>query len=297
MNKKLCMVLLALMLMLMSCVALGANKDLSVYEGLDENVKNILVIGKTGDTPSTGRAEMVMICSINKETGKVNLVSLAGDTWVDVKGHGMRKLSAAYNVGREELLMQTVNATYSLNIEKYMTIDLDGISSLIDMLGGVTVTLEKDEPWMINKLVKERDIPGSKNIKSKVPSNAAEATLCGAQAVAYMGSMDLGNDFDRQNRQRKVIMAMAKKVKSGDVENVAGLVTKGFGMVSTNLTLPESIELIGTAMTVDLSKTGLYRFPGEGEYSYDSKNGVSKLIVDTAYGTQKIHSILYPAAE
>lgn len=285
MKKMLSAALCALMLVLLlpACAALG--------EELDPNVQNILVIGKTGDTPSEGRAEMVMICSINKETGKVNLISLAGGTWVE---SSKTKLSSVYTKGREAQLMQLVNDTYDLNIEKYMTIDLDGVSSLIDMLGGVTVTLEKSEPWMINKYAKS--MPGGENIKSRIPSDATEATLCGAQAVAYMGFMDVGSDFDRQNRQRKVFLAMAKQVKSGAVENMQALVTKGFDLVSTNLTLPENIELVGKAMTTDLSDVGMYQFPAKGEYRYGSKNGASVLLVDTAYGTQKIHSILYPAA-
>lgn len=295
MNKKLCMVLLALMLMLMSCVALGANKDLSVYEGLDENVKNILLIGTNATKASDGRTELVMIFSANKETGKANIISLACDTWVEIGDKGTKnKLNMAYSLGGADLLMQTVNRMYNLNIESYVRLNFEGLQNIVDAMGGVSVQLEKDEAWMIKEEIKD----SYDNLQAKaLPANAKEATLNGVQALAYMRSMKLGNDFDRQDRQQKVLRAMGRKVRSCSATELVSLVTKVFGCVTTNLTLADSIDLATKVASMDISSIGMYRFPGEGEYSYDSKNGVSKLIVDTAYGTQKIHSILYPAAE
>ena len=37
-----------------------------------------------------------------------------------------------------------------------------------------------------------------------------------------------------------------------------------------------------------------YTFPEEGEYKYDSADGVSKLFIDQAYAIDKMHGYMYP---
>ena len=162
MRALLCALLLALLLP--ACTALAdysmpvKDGDLSVYGGLDENVKNILLIGtdtRENETAS-GRADTMMICSINLKTGLINVISLARDTWVTMGDNGHEnKLNAAHTFGGPNLLMQTINRTYNLNIEHYVTVNFYGICDIVDTLGGVTIQLEKDEPWAINSTVEE----------------------------------------------------------------------------------------------------------------------------------------------
>ena len=304
MTKKMVQTLLCALLLVMLlpvCTALGefkmpvADGNLSVYEGLDENVMNILLVGTNAlpNKQEEGRAELFMICSINKETGKVNIISLAGDTYVTVGDAGLhKKLSEAYTLGGVNLLMQTVNRTYNLNIERYVRANFYGLCDVVDALGGVTVQLEKEEAWAINQEVKLTKQYGDVKAAS-IPKGAAEAKLCGAQALAYMRTLKLGNDLDRQTRQQKVLAAMMREIKNGSVEQMVSLLTTCFRYVTTNLSLTEMTELATKAMSMEISDISMSAFPAEGEFQYDRSNGVSKLIVDQAQGIRKIHSILY----
>ncbi|MBE5798427.1 MAG: LytR family transcriptional regulator [Clostridiales bacterium] len=295
--------LLAIVALALPCAALAdysmpvADGDLSVYPGLDENVKNILLIGT--DTRekdlASGRADTMMICSINQKTGIVHITSLARDTWVTIGDNGHKnKLNAAHSFGGPNLLMQTINRTYHLNIEHYVTVNFYGICDIVDILGGVTIQLEENEPWAINSSVEESYADYGDTRITPVPADATEAKLCGAQALAYARIRKLDNDFGRQNRQRKLLMAMASEVANCSIPQMISLATTCFDHVATNMSLMDIISLGTKVLASGVSDIQMHAFPEEGEYRYDSANGVSKLFIDEAYAIEKLHGYMYP---
>ena len=296
--------MLALLAALMICtVALAdysmpvADGDLSPYQGLDKNVKNILLIGT--DTRekdmSSGRADTMMICSVNLNTGMVHVTSLARDTWVTMGDNGHEnKLNAAHTYGGPNLLMQTINRTYNLNIEEYVAVNFYGICDIVDTLGGVTIQLGKDEPWAINTTVEESyGDYGDTPIKA-IPREATEARLCGAQALAYARIRKLDDDFGRQARQRNLLMAMAREVGNCSIPQMISLATTCFEYVKTNLSLLDIISLATKVLKTGITDIQMHAFPEEGEYQYASDGGTSRLIIDKQYAVSKLHGYMYP---
>lgn len=303
MIRKMLLVMLAVLLLALPCGSLAdysmpvADGDLSQYPGLDENVKNILLIGT--DTREnqldSGRADTMMICSINQKTGMVHVTSLARDTWVTMGDNGhQNKLNAAHTFGGPNLLMQTINRTYQLNIEHYVTVNFYGICDIVDTLGGVTIQLQEDEPWAINTTVDESYGDYGDVRITPVPSDATEARLCGAQALAYARIRKLDDDFGRQARQRNLLMAMAREVGNCSIPQMISLATTCFEYVSTNLSLLDIISLATKVLTTGISDIQMHAYPQEGEFKYDSTDGVSKLIIDQAHGIEKLHGYMYP---
>ena len=302
MIRKIMAALLAVMLLALSGAALAdysmpvADDDLNPYPGLDENVKNILLIGT--DTREkdmeTGRADTMMICSVNLNTGMVHVTSLARDTWVTMGDNGHEnKLNAAHTFGGPNLLMQTINRTYNLNIEEYVTVNFYGICDIVDTLGGVTIQLREDEPWAINSSVEESYGNYGDTRIVPVPREATEARLCGAQALAYARIRKLDDDFGRQARQRNLLMAMAREVGNCSIPQMISLATTCFEYVKTNLSLVDIISLATKVLKTGIVDIQMHAFPEEGEYRYDSADGVSKLIIDQEYAVSKMHGYMY----
>lgn len=303
MIRKMMFVLIAALLLALPCAALAdysmpvADSDLDPYPGLNENVKNILLIGT--DTRENrlenGRADTMMVCSINQENGMVHVTSLARDTWVTMGENGhQNKLNAAYAFGGPNLLMQTINRTYNLNIEHYVTVNFYGICDIVDTLGGVTIQLKEDEPWAINSSVDESYGDYGDVQITPIPSDATEARLCGAQALAYARIRKLDDDFGRQARQRNLLMAMAREVGSCSIPQMISLATTCFEYVKTNLSLINIISLATKVLTTGISDIQMHAFPEEGEYKSDSTDGVFKLFIDQAYAIDKMHGYMYP---
>lgn len=290
--------LILLMLVLFSGTALAeyrmpvADDELDAVQGLDENVVNILLIGT--DTlekdMETGRADVMMICSVNKETGALRVSSIQRDTWVTIGDNGhQNKLNAAHTFGGENLLMQTINRTFGLNIEKYVKVNFYAVCDIVDALGGVMIELEPDEIGSINRGAKVYA-----NVEPEpIPSGTKEAVLSGSQALAYARIRFLDNDFGRTSRQRKLLAAMAKKLAQCSVPEMIKTASTCFEYVSTNMSLMDMISLATTVMQTGLSDMSMSAFPGEGDYSYGKGGGPSRLIIDEEEVAKKLHAFIY----
>jgi LCP family protein required for cell wall assembly len=82
---------------------------------------------------------MLLHINANGRTGAA--VGIPGDAMVPVPGFGTRPLWFAFKTGGPSLLVQTVHQLTGVPINHYAEIDLDHITSLVDAIGGVDVTL------------------------------------------------------------------------------------------------------------------------------------------------------------
>src|SRR3712207_7981132 len=62
-------------------------------------------------------------------------------SWVDIPGHGMDKVNAAYAYGGPALLIRTVEQLTDVRIDHYVAIDFEGLAQVTDDLGGVDVVI------------------------------------------------------------------------------------------------------------------------------------------------------------
>jgi LCP family protein required for cell wall assembly len=117
---------------------------------------NILVAGvdvRSGLTPReqaelhvghdvSHNSDTLMLAHIPADHRYVQVVSLPRDSWVDIPGHGMNKINAAYGIGGPKLMVQTVEQATGLKINDYIEVNFLGFVKVIDALGGVNVCLQ-----------------------------------------------------------------------------------------------------------------------------------------------------------
>ncbi|MBQ2834184.1 MAG: LCP family protein [Clostridia bacterium] len=292
--------MLALMILMLACGMAAADfsmpvadGDYDVFEGLDENRINVLLIGTDTreNDMDTGRADTMMICSLHKQTGDVKIVSLSRDLWVKMgERNHQNRLNAAHTFGGANLLIQTINRTFDMNIEHYVTVNFYGICDIVDALGGVTINIRADEASLVNQMAE----PKFSNVEIiPLEKQDGEQVLCGAQALAYARIRSLDNDIERQNRQRKLLMAIAAKVRECSILDIPGIISTCLEYVKTNLTLGEILPLAIGVLDHGISDIALRGIPQEGEYSYESGDGVSKLIINEDRMTEVIHQFIY----
>lgn len=173
----------------------------------DSSVYNILLIGsdrREGET--TGRADSMIILSINKRTHKIHLVSLMRGMYVKIPDHGFYMLNASYSYGGSKLLRQTIEDNLRVHIDDYIMIDFSGFSAAIDVVGGIDIDLTDKEAAELNGQLGTALTSGTNH-------------LDGAAALAYARIRHIDSDFARTGRQRTVIDALIRKMTSlGPVE-------------------------------------------------------------------------------
>ena len=116
-------------------------------EQKDKDVFNILLVGTDTRDPDAdmGRSDSMMLVSFNKKQNKATIISFLRDSLVEIDGHGKSRLGHTYAYGGVGLTINTLNKTYGLDIQNYMTISFDNLVGIIDELGGVTVPITEEE--------------------------------------------------------------------------------------------------------------------------------------------------------
>ena len=205
-------------------------EDIEINEGVAGRLTgytNIALLGLDAkdDTFENSRSDCIMIISINNETKDVKIVSVYRDTFLDIEGDGLDKVTHAYAYGKAPLALSTLNRNLDLDITKYITINFESVINIIDAIGGVTVEVTSAEATQI---------PGI--------STAGTYNLNGTQALAYGRIRKIDNDYARTERMRTVLIALFEETKGMSYSEINQLTDRLLPYVTTNLTRREILS-------------------------------------------------------
>ena len=190
-----------------------AESDLTVNDGVEDATKGYTTIALYGVDSrdanlNTGtNSDTILLVSINNDTKEVKLVSVYRDTLFEIQGETpvTQKVNYAYQLGGALMSINTLNTNLDLKITDYITVDFNAMSSIINALGGVEITIEEEEVNSLNKNLAEQ-IAISGEYSNGVHS-AGKQLLNGQQAVAYTRiRSNAKGDITRTERQRIVLL-------------------------------------------------------------------------------------------
>ena len=258
------------------------NGDYSVTEGLDKNVMNILLLGTdNAGNAGHGRTDTMIVCSINTKTGEVKLSSIVRDLYVHIPYMKLQnRINAANAFGGPNMAIKCVNETLGLNISRYASINFNGFKDLVDLLGGVELEITAGEANQINLYTQG-------GVKEGL------AMLSGAQALEYCRIRNLDNNFGRNERQRKFLEAVVKKVLSeNSMDQLMELVEAGMSMVTTNMTTSDLFTILFTVVP-NMQEMQMYSCPAQGEYHYEVIREASVVVADLEKARASLHAFIY----
>jgi len=236
------------------------ENNLSVSTQVEENLtgyRNIALFGvdsRDSDLGKGNRSDCIIIASINNDTKEINLVSVYRDTYVDIDGYGLDKITHAYSYGGPELALKTLNKNLDLNIKEFVTVNFDAVADAVDALGGVDIRIEEDEISAINSAI--RNTAKYTGFDAEYVENAGMQTLNGVQAVGYSRvRYTEGGDYRRTERMRTVIEAMFKKLKDKSIGEINSFADKILPEVYTNLEPNEVLSLVPNMLSYKMSES------------------------------------------
>lgn len=236
------------------------ENNLSVSTQVEENLtgyRNIALFGvdsRDSDLGKGNRSDCIIIASINNDTKEINLVSVYRDTYVDIDGYGLDKITHAYSYGGPELALKTLNKNLDLNIKEFVTVNFDAVADAVDALGGVNIRIEEDEISAINSAI--RNTAKYTGLEAEYIENAGMQTLNGVQAVGYSRvRYTEGGDYRRTERMRAVIEAMFKKLKDKSIGEINSFADKVLPEVYTNLEPNEVLSLTPNMLSYKMSES------------------------------------------
>ncbi len=225
-------------------------------EGEESGRINILLLGAAGENwPGKNLTDTIMIASIDTENKKVALLSLPRDLYVEIPGTDYStKINQIYQYGLKndegvELIKKAAENATGIDIQYFLVVDFEGFKKVIDDIGGINVTVERD--------IYDPRYPGPNYSYEIFELKKGFHHLDGATALKYarMRHNDPEGDFGRAKRQQQVIQAVKNRAFS--VQTILNpialnnlLNTLG-DHIKTNLALSEIESFIMLSKEVD----------------------------------------------
>lgn len=212
---------------------------------------NVLLLGTDAQNPEwTGNTDSITVLSIDKNTKKVSVLSIPRDTRVDIYGHGMDKINAAYPLEGVNLTKSTVEKFLNIHIDYYVVVNFWEFKSIVDTLGGININVEP-------------------HIAAYRPQlSAGETRLNGDQTLLYARfRQDDEGDLGRVKRHEKIINAIVKEsLKPANFVKIPSILSQLSANTHTNIPVYDSIVLgklldgfnLDNAPTAIISGNGTY---------------------------------------
>src|ERR671925_299409 len=170
-----------------------------------------LVIGsdaRPGQDMTRARADSIHIAAVDPLVREGTVLGLPRDSYVNVPGHGRRKINSALALGGPQLMAQTVRELTGLPISHYAVTGFEGITRITDELGGVDINV----PYRMNDRYSGANFePGWHHMD-------------GNQVLAFSRARHgvPGGDFGRSQNQGRVIVHALEKLRA-ETSNERGI--------------------------------------------------------------------------
>ena len=269
------------------------NTDLSEKKLAEmRGYRNIAVFGVDSRDSSVGRgnrSDVIIICSIEQSSGEIKLVSIYRDTYLDVGKNSFQKATHAYSYGGPARAVKMLNDSLDLNITDYITFNWKAVATAINILGGVDIDITPAEFKYINSYITETvKGTGIGSVQLKAPGMQH---LDGVQAVAYARLRYMDTDYQRTERQRKVVELAFEKAKKADPKTLNDLLGNVLSMVATNLTWQDGLDVINDIGKYKLVDT--QGFPFKKDDMTKGTKGFIVVPIDLESNVVQLHSYLF----
>lgn len=251
---------------------------------------NILIFGTSEDDPGheDSGAELtdsIMVLSVSQEKKDAIMFSIPRDLWVDYgrscEAGYSGKINSYYSCVKEgssedagaRALKGIVGETFGLDIQYYAKVNYTALKDAVNAVGGITVTIDSDDPRgiMDNNFDWQCGATWAKRV-AKCPPNGhmvdykngpvnldGDHALALARARNAAGGYGLGGgNFDREQYQQKIMIAIKEKAASaGTLANpiaVSSLIDSVGNNVKTNFETAEIKALVDLANNTDKTK-------------------------------------------
>lgn len=279
------------------------NEKVEENESL-KGYRNVALFGvdsREGDLGKGTRSDSIIIASINEDTGDIKLCSVYRDTYLNLSNDSYNKCNSAYAKGGPEQAIIMLNMNLDLNITDYVTIGFDGLTDVIDALGGVYVDVSEPEIShlnnyqisMVGTTTDGQTFTATEGKDYTAVTTPGYQKLNGLQATAYCRIRHVGNDFERAERQREVLAAVMDEAKKASIGDLNKILDEVLPHVATSLDVDEMVDMLGNVTKYNIA--GSDGFPFESHRATGKVGGKGSCVIpnNLEQNVEMLHQFLF----
>lgn len=235
----------------------------------DDNVFSIMLLGVDNFSKQyRSRTDSMILCTVNRSAKTLTMTSFMRDTYVYIPEFYNQRLNVAYPVGGFETLYDTLEYNFGIRVDKGVAVNFTSFKEVIDAIGGVDIELTGTEAGHMNAVHGWWLQKGMNH-------------LTGEQALIYSRIRSIDSDYNRTNRQRKVMSAIIEKAKTLSVMELYRMVSVLIPMVTTDMTNEEILDAaLRLAPILKDLKVITQRIPVDDGHTMTMIDGMSVLVPD-----------------
>ncbi|MFV0342826.1 MAG: LCP family protein [Anaerocolumna sp.] len=268
---------------------------------VNEHIVNILLLG-VEEIGGGSNTDLMMIATMDTKKNTMKLTSVMRDLYVEIPGYSNNRLNSAFAKGGIDLLYDTFEENFDVDLDGYVLVNFDAFEKVVDLVGGVEVTLTKTEANYLNT---------TNYISNPAYRNVVEGTqtMNGNQALGYcrvrkVSTGTENNDFGRTQRQRAVLNSIFEKAKSKNILQLGLLMNDILNEVNieTDITQSEFNQYLEEAASLNVKNLEQFRIPSDGNYM-SQKVQMGQYMQDVLAPTdwddmrEELHDFIYGAEE
>lgn len=278
-----------------------SNADQGILNSNDykseDGITNVLLVGTDGRPgEKSSRSDAMMILTIDNKNKNLKLTSLGRDSYVNSPGKGNIKLTESYAHGGVNLLVETIEKNFKLDIQNYAIVDFYSFMDIIDALGGVSVEVKQNEINELNKFIPETYKWSNSSNKASIEyiKSSGEQKLNGYQALAFSRIRKNDSTMERDRRQREVIEGLMEGVKDLPLNKYPNLIDTVLPYVKTNMKPNQIVGLATKALSIGSFDIDQMEFPiMDGVNGYNTKIDGKAVIVFDENSLDTLHDFIF----
>lgn len=232
-----------------------------------------LVLGIADDEEErqkTRLTDLMALVTMDFENNTTKVLQIPRDTYIGQETP-TGKMNAIFNRDPSywdysglEGLSKMINEMFKINIDHYVTMEMNGFRDIVDAIGGVTM-----------------NVPVDMELNGTVVK-AGEQTLNGDQAITVVRTRNAysgGDDISRTQTQHEFMKAFVKEILSLGTGEMTKIAPSCIKYVNTDLTISEALKYYKGVSAMNLSELEIYNLPGQGGTYYSKTLGKQSVYV------------------
>lgn len=214
---------------------------------------NLLLLGldrRPDDTTFVSRTDTLILMTIYPAKNYVGMLSIPRDLWITLPDGSANRINVAHFFAEANTpgagptaSQQTVQSNFGVDVPYYLRLDFAGFIKIVDAVGGIEI----DVPAPLF----DDEYPTYDYGITTVSFEAGPQHLNGEQALAYARIRHGSSDFQRAERQGRVIAAFVQRLSQPATWPRLPALLRAIGeSVDTNLSLLDMARLAPTLLRV-----------------------------------------------
>jgi len=172
--------------------------------------QNFLILGSDQRPTDTdqGRSDTTILMRIDPNKNLISLFSLPRDLKVNIPGHGIDRLNAAYTYGGPDLTLDTVKQVTGVEVNHVVNVDFLGFADAVNAIDCVYIDVDRH-------YFNDNSTVSVEEQYAEIDIEAGYQRLCGLKALQYVRYRHEDNDLVRAARQQDFLREARQGVPPG----------------------------------------------------------------------------------